>query len=58
MSKVMKCREIGMDCDFEVRGETEGQIMQQAAVHAKANHNISKLTPELAAKVKSVIHDE
>jgi predicted small metal-binding protein len=58
MSKVLRCREVGMDCDFEARGETEQQIMQRAAEHAKDVHQISEITPELAAKVKSAIHDE
>jgi predicted small metal-binding protein len=47
-----------MDCDFEAHGETEQQIMQKAAEHAKEVHGISEITPELAAKVKSAIHDE
>jgi predicted small metal-binding protein len=58
MSKVLKCREVGMDCDFEARGETEQQVMQKAAEHANSAHQIAEITPELAAKVKSAIHDE
>jgi len=58
MSKVLKCREVGMDCDFEAHGETEQQVMQKAAEHAKDIHKISEITPEPATKVKSAIHDE
>jgi predicted small metal-binding protein len=58
MSKVLKCREVGMDCDFEARGETEQQVMQKAAEHAKSEHQIPEITPELAVKVKSAIRDE
>jgi predicted small metal-binding protein len=58
MSKVLKCREVGMDCDFEARGENEQQIMQQVVKHAQEKHGIKDVTPELATKVKSVIHDE
>lgn len=58
MSKVMSCREVGMDCDFVAKGETEQEIMQQAAEHAKKDHGINEITPDLAAKVKSCIHNE
>ena len=58
MSKVLKCREVGMDCDFEARGETEQLVMQKAAEHAKDVHKIPEITPELATKVKSAIRDE
>ena len=32
--------------------------MQKAAEHAKSEHQIPEITPELAVKVKSAIHDE
>ncbi len=58
MSKVMKCSDVGMNCDFVAHGETEQQVLQKVAEHAKDKHNITEITPDLAAKVKSVIHDE
>ena len=35
MAKVMKCRTVGLDCDFVARGENDEQIMAQVAEHAK-----------------------
>jgi predicted small metal-binding protein len=58
MSKVLKCREVGIDCDFEARGATEAEIMSQAAAHAKSVHHIDEIPPELAQKVQAAIHDE
>ncbi|MBV8552305.1 MAG: DUF1059 domain-containing protein [Acidobacteriaceae bacterium] len=58
MSKVVKCREVGVDCDFEARGETEQEVLQKCAEHAKNDHGMNEIPPELAAKVKSAIHDE
>jgi hypothetical protein len=31
MAKVMKCREVGLDCDFVATGENEGEIMAKVA---------------------------
>ena len=58
MTKVITCRDVGMDCDFEARGETEQEIMQKCAEHARTDHGMQKIPPELAAKVKSAIRDE
>jgi predicted small metal-binding protein len=58
MSKVMKCRDVGMNCDFEARGASEEEILQKAAEHAKSAHGIEQIPPELASKVRSVIHEE
>ncbi len=54
----MKCHDVGLDCSFEAKGETEQEVMQKVAEHAKKDHNITEISPELAAKVKSVIHNE
>lgn len=43
------------DCDFEVRAETEDEVMRLAGEHAKAVHKQSSLPPEMVAKVKAAI---
>jgi predicted small metal-binding protein len=58
MSKIVRCREVGVDCDFEARGETEQEVLQKCAEHAKSAHGMNEIPPELAAKVRSSIHDE
>ncbi len=30
MAKVVRCREVGVDCDFEARGETEQDVLQKS----------------------------
>ena len=58
MAKVMKCRDVGVDCDFEARGETVEEILQQCSDHAKVDHDMDPIPPELVEKVKAAIHDE
>ena len=58
MSKMVSCREVGVDCDFEVRGETEQEVLQKCTEHAKSAHGMDEIPPELAAKVRASIHDE
>jgi len=58
MTKVMRCRDVGMDCDFEAHGKDEKEIMNKATAHARSDHGMSEIGPDLAAKVRAVIHDE
>ncbi|HXR78855.1 MAG TPA: DUF1059 domain-containing protein [Bryobacteraceae bacterium] len=58
MPKVVRCREVGVDCDFEARGETEQEVLKACAEHAKSAHNMDEIPPELASKVQAAMHDE
>lgn len=55
--KTLRCRDAGFDCNKEIRAESEDEIMQQAAEHARRDHNV-EVTPEMAAQVRSLIRNE
>lgn len=56
--KVVSCREVGVDCDFEARGQTVDEVLRQCADHAKSAHGMQEIPPELASKVRSAIREE
>jgi predicted small metal-binding protein len=58
MAMVVKCRDVGVDCDFEARGETEREVLKKCAEHARKEHGMGSMPTELAAKVKAAIHPE
>ena len=58
MAKVLRCREVGVDCDFEARGESEEEILQKCAEHAKSAHGMDEIPPDLAVKVRGAIREE
>ena len=58
MTKVLRCRDVGVDCDFVARGATEDEVMAKAEEHACTDHGFTGIPPELADKVKASIHDE
>lgn len=58
MAKSIKCKDVGMDCDFHVTGETIEDVLRKAAEHAKDAHGIDTFPPELAKKVKAAIQDK
>ena len=58
MGKVLKCRDVGVDCDFEAHGKDVDEILRKAAEHAKGCHMGTEMTPELVAKIKASIKEE
>ena len=50
--KVLKCADVGFQCDGVIRAPTEEEVLQQAAAHAKQVHQLD-VTPEIAEKVKA-----
>ena len=56
--KVVKCRDVGVDCDFVARGQTEQEVMRKCEEHARTEHDMDQIPAELAAKVKAAIRDE
>lgn len=57
MAKVLRCKDVGMDCDFVARADSEAEIMQQAAEHAKTTHNMQDIPAEVVAAVRAAIRD-
>lgn len=58
MGKVLRCRDIGMECDHVIRGETVEEVMQKGAEHAKKDHGMAEIPADVAAKVQAAIKDE
>jgi predicted small metal-binding protein len=58
MAKVLRCKDVGIECDFEVRAITEEEIVQQAAEHAQTAHGLKDIPPEVVAKIRAAIRDE
>ena len=56
MAKELRCRDLGMNCEFEAKGDTEEDVLRQASAHARSAHQITEMPPELAAKVRAAIH--
>jgi predicted small metal-binding protein len=58
MAKTVNCRDVGVDCDFVACGETEQEVLQQCAEHARTAHGMNEIPPELAIKVRAAIRDQ
>lgn len=60
MAKVLRCRDLGMNCPKEMRAENEEELLKLAAAHAEKDHGVSasSIPPSILAMVKAAIQDE
>jgi predicted small metal-binding protein len=56
--KRLACRDVGLDCDYIIKGETEEEIMKNAVQHAWEIHAIKpeEITSEMKVRIKDNIH--
>jgi predicted small metal-binding protein len=58
MTKILRCRDVGVDCDFVARGATAEEVMEKAKDHACSDHGFVGIPPELAQRVMAAVRDE
>lgn len=56
--KELRCREVGFDCEGVIRGDTEEEVLRQAAEHATTEHGLTQLDDatqkQIRAKIRTV----
>lgn len=58
MARVLRCRDLGLECDHEVRGESVDEVLQKAYAHALVKHPDLRITPELVEQGRAALKDE
>lgn len=55
MSKEIACTNVVPGCKTTVRADTEEELLQKVAEHARKDHGVTEVSPELLAKVKAAV---
>lgn len=50
-----KCKEIGMDCDFQLTGKEAADLIPQIAEHARNAHQLDEISDDLKDKINNSI---
>jgi predicted small metal-binding protein len=58
MAKQLTCGDVMPGCSFVAEGKDVDEVMTKAAEHAKKDHGISTIPPDVASKVKAAIKDK
>lgn len=53
----LHCADAGFDCEGTIRGESDDEVMQQAAAHVASTHPDFDLTEDAQSKLRTLIHD-
>jgi predicted small metal-binding protein len=52
------CKDVGMpDCSFVAKGKDDDEVMRKAAEHAKKDHNMQTVPPDLERRARSAIRE-
>jgi predicted small metal-binding protein len=58
MTKVLKCNDVNPGCSFVARGDSEADVLKQAAEHAKTAHKMREIPADVLSKVRGAIREE
>jgi len=57
MAKQLNCGELMPGCKAVLKGKDETEVMSKAAAHAKKDHGLQAIPPDMAAKVRQAIKE-
>jgi predicted small metal-binding protein len=56
--KEFKCGDLMPGCNAVITGKDVAEVMAKGAEHAKKDHGVATIPPEMAAKVQAAIRDK
>jgi predicted small metal-binding protein len=58
MAKVLKCGDLMPGCNAVIEGKDVAEVMAKGAEHAKKDHGMAAIPPDVAARVQAAIKDK
>jgi predicted small metal-binding protein len=58
MAKVLRCGDLMPGCNFVAEGKDVAEVLAKGAEHAKKDHGIASIPPDMVAKVQAAIKDK
>jgi predicted small metal-binding protein len=55
MAKELRCGDIMPGCQKVIEGKDDQEVLAKAAAHARDDHNLPSIPPEVAQKVQQAI---
>jgi len=56
MARELRCADLGMKCDWIVKGSTDEEVIKKAAAHAAQVHHLPNIEEPMLSQVKKAIH--
>ena len=58
MAKVLRCGDLMTGCNTVIEGKDVAEVMAKGAEHAKKDHGLAAIPPDMVAKVQAAIKDK
>ena len=58
MTKTLNCRDVMPGCDRVIEGRDENEVMTRAAEHARNDHGVDQIPPEVGQRAQAAIRDK
>ncbi len=58
MAKVLRCGDLMPGCSAVMEGKDVAEVMAKGAEHAKKDHGLATIPPDMIAKVQAAIKDK
>ncbi len=56
--KVLKCGDVMPGCNAVIEGKDVSEVMAKGAEHAKKDHGVQSIPPDVIKKVQAAIRDK
>jgi predicted small metal-binding protein len=58
MEKILKCGDVMAGCPTVIEGKDADEVMTKASEHARKDHGIQTIPPDVAQKAQAAIRDK
>jgi len=55
--KTLSCKDVGLDCNYTAKAESEPELMKMVEKHAREKHKMKDISPDMKKKIKMQIKD-
>ena len=56
--KELRCSDLNPGCSFRAEGKDVAEVMQKATEHARKDHGMTQIPPDVAQKAQAAIRDK
>jgi len=56
--KELRCSDLNPGCSFRAEGKDDAEVMKKAAEHARKDHGMAHIPPDVAQKAQAAIRDK
>ena len=58
MAKVLRCGDLMTGCNTVIEGKDVAEVLAKGAEHARKDHGLATIPPDMVAKVQAAIKDK